>query len=468
MKIIPVILSGGEGSRLWPVSREEHPKPFIRLEDGISLLQHTWLRAANIEGVEDIITVTNRELFFKTEDDYVELNTTGHRDITNRYILEPNRANTAAAIITAALHIAQTEGDDTLLLVLPADHIISNQIAFTAAVNQACKMAENGKLVTFGIKPERPETAYGYIETQGNEVLGFIEKPNLEKAIAYCSSDNFFWNSGMFCFSANSIIEEMSHYALDIVSATRTCLQQSKQIHGEGFTQLNLDRKTFANIATDSIDYAVMEKSRNIAVIPCDIGWCDIGSWNGLSALSSRDHNGNSCKGEIVLHEVTNCHIQSEDRLVAMTGVSDLIVVDTDDALLIANRDGSQNVKHLYTRLKDQNHPVYKSHNKVKRPWGTYSVLDKFDGVKIKRIEVNPGCHISLQMHHKRCEHWIVVKGKASVTNEERNFTVNSNESTYIKAGHIHQLENKETTPLIIIEVQTGDYLEEDDIIRFE
>jgi len=461
-------LSGGEGSRLWPVSREQHPKPFIRLDDGRSLLQHAWLRAADIAGVDEIITVTHRDLFFKTEDEYVEVKSKCQRDITNHYILEPTRANTASAIIAAALHIAEIYGDDTLLLVLAADHIISNQVAFRDAVNEACILAETGKLVTFGITPEGPETAYGYIETKGNDVLSFIEKPNLEKAISYCNSGDFLWNSGMFCFSSASVIEEMSHYALDIVSATRTCLQQSKQTHGEGFTQLNLERKTFANIPNDSIDYAVMEKSHNIAVIPCDIGWRDIGSWSVLSALSTRDHNGNSCEGDLFLHDVTNCHIQSEDRVVAMTGVSDLIVIDTEDALLISHRDSSQNVKQLYTRLKEQNHPAYKSHNKVKRPWGTYTVLDKFDGVKIKRIEVNPGCHISLQMHHQRCEHWVVVRGIASVTNEERNFTVNRNESTYIQAGHIHQLENKENTPLVIIEVQTGDYLEEDDIVRFE
>jgi len=459
-------LSGGEGSRLWPISREQHPKPFIRLEDGRSLLQHAWLRASDIAGVDEIITVTNRNLFFKTEDDYSEVKT--EHLVTNRYILEPFGRNTAASIVSAALHIAATHGEDAILLVLAADHIISKQAAFLEAVAQATELAKQDKLVTFGIKPDRPETAYGYIETDSCQVVRFVEKPSLTLATEYLESGRYLWNSGMFCFSAGTIIKEMELHAADIVAATKVCIQQSKYAHGEDYSQLELNRELFAAVADISIDYALMEKTDNVAVVPCDIGWSDIGSWNVMADLCEADEAGNRVEGEALLDNVTNSYIRTDSRVVGLVGVDNLVVIDTADALLVADRNSVQNVKQIYAKLKQQDHDAHKLHRMENRPWGSYSVLDLYDGFKIKKLEVNPGASLSLQMHHHRCEHWIVVSGVAKVLCEGEHFVVHSNESTYIKAGQKHRLENEGESLLIIIEVQTGDYLGEDDIIRFE
>jgi mannose-1-phosphate guanylyltransferase/mannose-6-phosphate isomerase len=467
LKLIPTIISGGAGSRLWPVSREQHPKPFIRLSDGKSLLQHAWLRGAGLTDVPEILTITNRELFFKTEDDYLEINNDATQSIDNSYILEPFGRNTAPAIAAAALHVAEVYGEDTLLLVLSADHLIANQSAFYEAVERAKKLAKQGKLVTFGIQPTRPETGYGYIEANGNEVLRFVEKPTVEVAEIYVDSGRYFWNSGIFCFSAKTFINELKLHAPKILATTRQCLDYSKKAHGEKFTQIQLDGELFSKVPDDSIDYAIMEKSKNVAVVPCDIGWSDIGSWDALGDLTVADDYGNRVDGEAIMHEVKNCYVNSQRRVVGMVGVDNLVVVDTEDALMIASRDSVQDVKHIYARLKEQNHDAYKFHNTVKRPWGTYTVLDVCQGFKIKRIEVKPGGVLSLQMHQHRCEHWIVVSGVAKVTNNDKELIVNINQSTYIEAGHKHRLENLGETPLVMIEVQTGEYLGEDDIVRF-
>jgi len=468
LKLIPVIISGGVGSRLWPLSREQHPKPFIRLADGKSILQHTWLRAAALANVTEIVTVTNRELFFKTQDDYAEIIDESTRVINNSYILEPFGRNTAAAIASAAIHIAEIHGNDAILMVMPADHMMSNQTAFAESVAKATQLAQQGKLVTFGITPNRSETAYGYIQTKGSEVLQFVEKPDLETATKYIETGQYLWNSGLFCFSAGTIIKEMARYASEVLSTTQSCLQQSKIASGDGFSQIQLDSKLFKNVPDISIDYAVMEKSNNLAVVACNFTWSDIGSWNEFADLYQPDDSGNRINGDALLHNVDNCYIQTTDRAVGLVGVENLVVVDTADALLVANKDNVQDVKHIYTQLKEQNHETYKHHLTEKRPWGTYTILDVAEGFKIKRIEVNPHSSLSLQMHHHRCEHWVIVSGVAKVTNEQDNFIVHSNESTYIKAGHKHRLENPGNEPLIIIEVQTGDYLGEDDIIRFE
>ncbi len=468
MKLIPVIMSGGAGSRLWPVSREQHPKPFIRLSDGKSMLQHAWLRGTAFSNVPEVITVTNRELFFKTEDDYQEINGKSGQLINNSYILEPFGRNTAPAVTAAALRVTEEHGEDALLLVLAADHLIADQAAFSHAVAQASDLASEGKLVTFGIQPEGPETGYGYIESEGNSVLRFVEKPTLEKAKSYVESGHYLWNSGMFCFSAGTLIKEMEKYASEILASTRTCLEQSKKAIGEGFTQIQLNAELFAKVPDDSIDYAVMEKSDNVAVVPCDIGWSDIGSWSALGDLTEVNEDGNRIDGEALLHQVTNCYIKSDKRVVGMVGVDNLIIVDTPDALLVADRDSSQNVKHLYAQLKVQGHDAYKFHNSVKRPWGSYTVLDNCKNFKIKRIEVKLGGILSLQLHKQRCEHWVVVNGEAKVTNDDQELFIKTNESTYIQAGHKHRLENVGKTVLVMIEVQTGDYLGEDDIIRFE
>ena len=469
MKLIPTILCGGAGSRLWPVSREQHPKPFIRLADGQSLLQKAFLRGAQLPGVVEVLTVTNRELFFKTEDEFREVNAGG---VATSFILEPFGRNTAPAIVAAALQVAKTHGDDAIMLILAADHLIADQSAFEQAVLKATELAALGKLVTFGIQPEAPETGYGYIEADGNTVLRFVEKPSLEKAQEYLASGCFLWSSGMFCFSAGSLLREMEKYHPQIVADMRVCLAQSRASEGKGFVQVKLDPETFASVPEDSIDYAVMEKSDQVAVVPCNIGWSDIGSWSALGDLDLADANGNRVQGEAMLHATHNCTIQNSDqsngRLIATVGVKNLIIIDTPDAVLIADKSCAQDVKHIYAQLKLNGHEAHKLHRTVHRPWGAYTVLEEGIGFKIKRIEVKPGAKISLQMHHHRSEHWVVVSGIAKAINGESELIVNTNESTYIPAGNRHRLENPGPQTLVMIEVQSGAYVGEDDIERFE
>ncbi len=465
MSLIPIILCGGVGSRLWPVSRELHPKPFIRLADGRSLLQKAFLRAACLPEVKEILTVTNRELFFKAEDEFREINTD---QIGTSFICEPFGRNTAPAIAAAVNRVAETAGPDTLMLVLAADHLVVDEAAFAKAVDEAVKLAAGGKIVTFGVRPDAPETGYGYIEADGNAVIRFIEKPALEKAREYVASEGFYWNSGMFCFTAAAMLREMKQHCPEILDAVTACMVESRIASGAGWTQVQLDPKTFGAVPEDSIDYAVMEKSKNVAVVPCSIGWSDIGSWTAVSELSKPDSHGNRIEGEALLHDVDNCYLMSHDRIIGAVGVENLIVIDTPDALLVANRERAQEVRHIYAQLKARGHEAHKLHRTVHRPWGTYTVLEEAPGFKIKRIEVKPGASLSLQMHHHRSEHWIVVSGMAKVVNGEREFFVARNESTYIPAGHRHRLENPGVVDLVMIEVQSGEYLGEDDIVRFQ
>lgn len=466
MRLTPIILCGGAGSRLWPVSREFHPKPFIRLADDQSLLQKAFLRGSLLPNVDEILTVTNREFFFKTQDEFREVNKNG---LTTSFILEPFGRNTTAAIAAGALHLAKAYGEDTIMLILAADHLIEDQQAFSNAVVEASALAQQGKLVTFGIQPAAPETGYGYIEAEGNVVLRFVEKPSLEIAQEYVQSGRFLWNSGMFCFKAGAILQAMSEYCPDILSATKACIKQSRLAEGKGFVELTLDSESFAQVPDNSIDYSVMEKSTQVAVVPCNIGWSDIGSWSALGDLFSPDEQGNRVDGEALLHDVSNCYIQASDkRVVGAVGVENLIVVDTPDALLVADKARAQDVKHLYAALKKQGHDTHKHHLTVHRPWGTYTVLEESPSFKIKRIEVKPGASLSLQMHHHRSEHWIVVSGMARVVNGDDELFVRTNESTYIPAGHKHRLENPGMLDLVMIEVQSGEYLGENDIVRFQ
>jgi len=421
-----------------------------------------------LPSVSEMLTVTNRELFFKTEDEYREMAASAPSGLPNSFILEPFGRNTAPAIAAAALQVAKSHGADALMLVLAADHLITDQAAFAQAVAKAIELAQQGKLVTFGIQPEAPETGYGYIEADGNKVLRFVEKPNLEKAQEYVSSGRYLWNSGMFCFSAGAMLREMKLHCPAILDATSACIGNSRRAEGKGFSQLELAAEAFEQVPDDSIDYAVMERSDQIAVVPCSIGWSDIGSWNALGDLAKPDSDGNRVEGEANLHDVTNCYIQSTERIVGAVGVSDLIIIDTPDALLVANRARAQDVKHIYASLKAQGHDVHKLHRTVHRPWGTYTVLEEGARFKIKRIEVKPGSCLSLQMHHHRSEHWIVVNGMAKIVNGNQDLLVNTNESAYIPAGHKHRLENPGVVDLVMIEVQSGEYLGEDDIVRFE
>ena len=463
MALIPVIISGGAGTRLWPVSRDSHPKPFIKLADGQSLLQKTFIRAAALPGVEEIYTVTNRDFFFKTEDEYAAVNP--HK-LSTTYLLEPFGRNTAAAIAAAALH-AESQAPDAVLLILPADHLIADQAAFASAVRQAAELALQGQLVTFGIEPEAPDTGFGYIQAEGQQVKRFVEKPDLETARAFLQQGGYYWNSGMFCATPAALLEEMQQHCPDIVEGLQDCLGRSRRVQGEGIMQVELDARSFEHVRDVSIDYAVAEKSNRVALVPCTIGWSDIGSWTALSNLLPPDAQGNRVEGDAVLHAVQDCSIHSEDRLVGAAGVQGLIIVDTPDALLVVSKDNAQDVRKLYAALKARGHDAHKLHRTVHRPWGTYTVLEEGPHFKIKRIEVKPGASLSLQMHHHRSEHWIVVSGTAKIINGESDQYIRTNESTFIPPCTPHRLMNPGTIPLVMIEVQSGEYLAEDDIVRF-
>jgi mannose-1-phosphate guanylyltransferase len=446
------------------------PKPFMRLPDGESLLQKTFNRASGLEGVESLLTVTNREVYFRTVDDYRLLN---KNKIQLDFLLEPFGRNTAPAVAAAALHIQARYGDDAQLLVLPADHLINDLEAFSTAVAEARKLADEGWLVTFGLLPTRAETGFGYIEKgqalngKAFQVARFVEKPNAATAQEYLSGGLHLWNAGMFCMRVDVLLREMETHAPDVLAAVRDCLAQCSSKEGNHELQLELDSTTFALAPDISIDYALMERSQKVAVLPCELGWSDIGSWQAIRELAPADDNGNQCNGQTVLHDVTNCYIDSKKRLVGGVGLDNLIIIDTPDALLIADATRTQDVKILAQELKRQGHPSYLLHNTVTRPWGTYTVLEEGKRFKIKRIMVKPKAALSLQMHHHRSEHWIVVSGMAMVTNGEREFMLDTNESTFIKPGHTHRLINPGVIDLVMIEVQSGEYLGEDDIVRF-
>jgi mannose-1-phosphate guanylyltransferase len=472
MDLIPVILSGGVGSRLWPVSREAHPKPFMTLPDGQNLIQKTFLRAASLKGVSQVLTVTNRELLFKTEDEYRSVNTAG---LAQGFILEPFGRNTAAAVAMAALQIQGLKGDGAHMLVLAADHLIQDEAAFASAVAKAVSLSSQGWLVTFGVQPQYPETGFGYIEAgdaigtdEGLKVARFVEKPDLKTAESYLAAGNYFWNSGMFCFQVGTVLEEFAKHAPDVLEAAAASLASSRLTQGDAYHCLAVDADSFAKVPDISIDYALMERSDRVATVPCDIGWSDIGSWNAVSELTARDDNGNRFEGEVLSHGSRNNYVNSEDRLTALVGVEDLLVVDTPDALMIAHKDHAQDVKHIVGQLKSSGHTLHLLHRTVHRPWGTYTTLENGDRFKIKRIVVKPKASLSLQLHHHRSEHWIVVSGMATVVNGDKEFMLNTNESTFIRAGHQHRLSNPGVIDLVLIEVQSGDYVGEDDIVRLE
>ena len=470
--LIPVILSGGSGSRLWPVSREGHPKPFMKLADGHSLLEKTYLRAANLPGVlkegeqSKILTVTNRDYYFMSRDELSKAGATG------AFLLEPFGRNTAPAIAIAANRILSKYGDEAQMLVLPSDHLIDDENAFSDCVKKACHLAENGYLATFGVQPSSPETGFGYIQ-RGDKIEGgfhvkrFVEKPDSVTAQGYLDEGTYFWNSGMFCFKAKTFLDELKTYAPEVARNAAICWSQIPNSRDES-TYLEIPELDFADAPNDSVDYALLEKSKKVVVVPGSFGWNDIGSWNAVRDLVVPNSENNRAVGDVIFIKSSNTFVQSEDRLVAAVGVNDLMIIDTPDALLVANTEFAQDVKVVVSKLKELGHDAAKLHKTVIRPWGTYTVLEEGAGFKMKRIEVRPGARLSLQMHHHRSEHWIVVQGEATVVNGDQTLIVKQNESTYIPAGHQHRLENKTKNDLILIEVQCGGYLGEDDIVRFE
>lgn len=460
--MISVILSGGAGSRLWPVSRESHPKPFIKLFDGETLIQKTYARVKALGS--EILTVTNRDYYFLSLDELEKVDTKAG------FLLEPFGRNTAPAIALAAKYVHEISGPDALMLILAADHLIEDQSGFESAVHDAQKLANDDYLVTFGIVPTAPETGYGYIQKgetleTGNKVARFVEKPDLQTAQAYIETTEYLWNSGMFCFKAGVFLDELSLHAPEIFAAVNLCWDAMLPLSNPEIAKIPAD--TFKDVPSISVDYAVMEKSSKVAVVPADFGWSDIGSWSAIKDLIQPDSDGNRVLGKTILIDTQNTYVQADDRLVATVGVNDLMIIDTADALLVAKADQSQEVKLIVDRLKKDKHQSYVLHRTANRPWGTFTILEEGKGFKIKRIVVKPGASLSLQKHYHRSEHWVVVQGTAQIINGDEEVLVQANESAYIRAGQKHRLSNPGHIPCVMIEVQCGPYLGEDDIVRF-
>ena len=460
--IIPVILAGGSGTRLWPLSRKLHPKQFLSLINETTLLQDTILRLP--KSTEPPLIICNEEHRFLAAEQLRQINTT-----INGIILEPIGKNTAPAIALAALKLMNSN-NDPLLLVLSADHLIENNNAFHQAIASAEKLANKDKLVTFGIVPNKPETGYGYIEigeSRGNnsyEIKSFAEKPNIKDAQKYLESNKYLWNSGIFMFKASNYLNELKKFEPEIFNSCKKSLETNKQKDFD-FTRLN--KKEFFKCPNKSIDYAILEKTENAMVVSLDASWSDIGSWGALFSAGNKDKDGNVTSGDVILDNVSNTLTYSTNRLVSVAAVSNLVIVDTQDALLITDNINN-NISNVISNLTKNNRPELENHRKVYRPWGYYDSIDSGIGFQVKRIFVNPGAKLSLQKHEKRAEHWVIVKGIATITCGTKVFELKENQSTYIPKGEIHRLKNDEKMPLEIIEIQTGEYLGEDDIIRLE
>lgn len=460
--MIPVILSGGSGTRLWPLSRLDRPKQFLSLYSNNSLFQDTCSRLKALSCATPMV-ICNENSRFVVAESLREI------DIEDaKIVLEPVGRNTAPAIAAAALLALKNE-DDPVMLVLPADHVIQNEEAFHKAVISAEKLAKAGKLVTFGVTPTEPNTGYGYIQTGKSintdafEIKSFKEKPNKESAKQMLKEGGFLWNGGMFAFKASVYLEELEKNAPELLSAVKDSIKDSVK----DLIFLRLSKESFAKAENISIDYAVMEKTKNAAVVELDAKWCDVGSWSSLWEVSEKDECGNVTKGDVIVEDCNNNFIFAEDKLVSAIGVKDLTIIDTKDALLIADRCNG-NIRKIVAKLNEQNRSETKCHRVVYRPWGYYDTICKGVRDQVKRITVKPGAKLSLQMHHHRSEHWVVVKGTAEVQKGDETFLLSENESTYIPLGVTHSLSNPGKIPLEIIEVQTGGYLSEDDIVRLD
>lgn len=459
MDICAVIMAGGSGTRLWPLSRSKRPKQFLALNGEKTMLQETAMRLQDFN-VQSSVTICNEDHRFLVAEQLQEIG------MLDKVILEPEGKDTAPAIALAAFDCLQ---QDPILLVLAADHVIQDNAAFKKAVLSALPLAESGKLVTFGIVPDAPNTGYGYIK-RGNKQAGgygvdkFVEKPELKLAQEYVNSGEFYWNSGMFLFRASRYLEELEKFRPEIY---RVCKAAIKETESDlDFTRVN--GSEFRSCPSESVDYAVMENTSDGVVVPMDVGWSDLGSWASLWDISDKDVNGNVSHGDVEIHNSKNCYIRSEDKLVATIGLADTVVVATKDVIMVAHKQSVKDAKIVAQKIKANSRSEWEFHREVYRPWGKYDSVDSGDNYQVKRITVKPGAKLSVQMHHHRAEHWIVVAGTAKVTNGEKTFLLSENESTYIPIGVVHALENPGKINLELIEVQSGSYLGEDDIVRFE
>jgi mannose-1-phosphate guanylyltransferase len=451
-------MAGGSGTRLWPVSRSKRPKQFLRLYGSQTMLQSTFSRLSDLE-INSSITICNEDHRFFVAEQLREIN------IDSSIILEPTGRNTAPAIALAAL-LAE---EDPILLVLSADHLIQDKASFTKAVNSAIPLAEEGKLVTFGVVPSNPNTGYGYIK-KGESIQGgyyinsFQEKPTEEVAKKYLKSNDYLWNSGTFLFKASKYLEELNKFQPEIFEACNNSIQNKTS----DLDFIRVSEEIFSSCPKDSIDYAVMENTDDGVVIPMDAGWNDIGSWSSIWDVSKKDENYNAILGDVLTHNTSNSYIRSENGLVAAIGVDDLVIVATKEVFLVANKSNSQDISEIISQLKNENRPEWELHREVHRPWGKFDSIDNGNRYQVKRITVKPGAKLSVQKHHHRSEHWIVVQGTAKVTKGDETFVLSVDESTYIPLGTIHALENPGKIDLELIEVQTGSYLGEDDIVRYD
>jgi mannose-1-phosphate guanylyltransferase / mannose-6-phosphate isomerase len=459
MKINPVILSGGSGTRLWPLSREHYPKQLLCLLGNQTMLQQTVARLDGMENIAAPLLVCNEEHRFLIAEQLRQMGK-APADI----VLEPIGRNTAPALTLAALALQKHAPEDALMLVMPADHVIQHSRKFHASVAKAVTLAEKGHLVTFGIRPTAPETGYGYIKMGNcNTVAEFVEKPDMETAVKYIKSGDYYWNSGMFMMLASAWIAELQKFHPAMLESCKAAYEQGRR--DADFYRVNA--QAFGSCQPNSIDYAVMEETDRAAMVALDAGWSDIGAWSSLWEASVRDVDGNVVQGDVYLHDTQDTLLISQHRFLAAVGLNDIIVVETPDAVLVAHKKQAQNVKEIVARLKSEKRSEYQSHRRVYRPWGYYEGIDAGPRFQVKRLMVKPGAALSLQMHHHRAEHWIVVKGTARVTTGEEVFMLTENQSTYIPLGTTHRLENPGNIPLEIIEVQSGSYLGEDDIVRF-
>ena len=464
--LLPVIMAGGTGSRLWPMSRELYPKQFLRLYGQRSMLQETVLRLDDVDAREPVV-ICNQEHRFLVAEQLRQINKLSHN-----IILEPVGRNTAPAIALATLSAIEN-GDDPILLVLAADHIINNKLAFHQAIKSAFKFALQGRLVTFGIVPTGPETGYGYIHRGQEETLDeqiayqvsrFVEKPNKETAESYIASGEYYWNSGMFMFRAKKYLEELEKFRPDILDACKAAIQGCK----ESDEFIKVDRDLFIACPDESVDYAVMEKTTDAVVVGLDADWSDVGSWSALWEVSPKDDKGNVLTGDTFLHNANNCYINTDEKLIAAIGVDDLVIINTKDAVLVVNKDQVQDVKKVVEYLKANHRSEYKRHREIYRPWGRCDVVVQTERFNVNRITVKPGAAFSMQMHHHRTEHWVILSGTGEVTIKDQKFLLTENQSTFIPIGAQHRLENPGKIPLELLEIQSGSYLGDDDIIRIK